>query len=71
MTWQAADISALQDAIKQGVRTVEYREGRRVTYHSLDEMLRLLAVMRAEVEVTDLPLTRRYTTRLARIRRGY
>ena len=44
MAWTQSDVDALEAAIKQGVRTVSYAD-RTVTYHSLDEMLRLRNVM--------------------------
>lgn len=47
-TWTAADIAALEAAIKRGVKSVTYASGT-VNYHSLDEMLRLLDRMRGEV----------------------
>lgn len=47
-TWTTADIAALEAAIKRGVKSVTYASGT-VTYHSLDEMLRLLDRMRNEV----------------------
>jgi thiamine monophosphate synthase len=48
MAWTESDLDALEAAIKQGVREVQYRD-RRVTYHSLDEMLKLRQLMRDEV----------------------
>jgi thiamine monophosphate synthase len=48
MPWISSDLEALEAAIKSGVREVQYRD-RRVTYHSLDEMLKLRQLMREEV----------------------
>lgn len=48
MAWTTSDVEALEAAIKSGVRTVSYAD-RTVTYHSLDEMLRLRSVMKNDV----------------------
>lgn len=48
MAWTTSDLTALETAIKGGVREVQYAD-RRVTYHSLDEMLRLLRVMKESI----------------------
>lgn len=47
-SWTSQDVAALEAAIKKGVRSVTYQSGT-VTYHSLDEMLRLLDRMRTDV----------------------
>ena len=47
-SWTQSDLDALEAAIKKGVRSVSYASGR-VDYHSLDEMLRLRAIMRDEI----------------------
>jgi|GEM_PF-724773 len=47
-SWTTADVTALEGAIKSGVRRVAYASGT-VEYHSLDEMLKLLDRMRADV----------------------
>jgi hypothetical protein len=52
MAWEQTDIDALETAIKQGVRTVSYAD-RTVTYHSLDEMLRLRSVMQNAVDAAS------------------
>lgn len=49
MAWSAADLLALEAAIKEGAKVVQYAD-RRVEYHSLDEMLRLRSVMKGEIE---------------------
>ena len=51
MAFTSDDLAALDTAIKSGARRVAYRD-RTVDYHSLDEMLKLRAVMQAEI-VTD------------------
>lgn len=43
-SWTQTDLNALEAAIAQGVRVVQYGE-RRVEYHSLREMLDLRAAM--------------------------
>lgn len=43
-SWTEEDLATLRDAIKQGVRKVDYQD-KSVTYHSLDEMLKLLRIM--------------------------
>lgn len=48
MAFSQADLDALDNAIKQGVRIVEYGD-KKVTYHSLDEMMRLRSTMQTEI----------------------
>lgn len=48
MAWTQTDLDALEKALKAGARVVQYRD-RRVEYHSLEEMLKLRAVMKDEV----------------------
>ncbi len=52
MAFTNDDLTALDTAIKSGARRVAYRD-RTVDYHSLDEMLKLRAVMQAEVSTGD------------------
>ncbi len=52
MAFTSDDLTALDTAIKSGARRVAYRD-RTVDYHSLDEMLKLRAVMQAEVSTGD------------------
>jgi hypothetical protein len=56
MAWTQSDLDVLDGAIGQGVRTAQYQSGS-VTYHSLDDMIRLRNLMRAEVAGTA-PATR-------------
>lgn len=51
MAWTQSDLDALDSAIGQGVRTATYQSGS-VTYHSLDDMIRLRKLMQAEVAGT-------------------
>lgn len=48
MAWTQSDLDALETALKAGARVVQFRD-RRVEYHSLEEMLKLRAVMKDEV----------------------
>lgn len=48
MSWSQSDIDALKASIKSGVRSVQYSD-RAVTYQSVDDMLKVLAAMEAEV----------------------
>jgi len=54
-----AELDKLNAAINQGVQTVQYSD-RRVTYRSLDEMMRIRDDMKAELGQTVT--TRRYAT---------
>lgn len=49
MAWTQSDIDLLKGAIGAGVKNITYSDGKAVTYHSLDEMLRALAAMEADV----------------------
>lgn len=51
MAWVQADLDALETAIKVGARRVEFKD-RAVTYHSLDEMLRLRDAMKQTINTT-------------------
>ena len=44
-SWTQADLDALESAIKDGVKEVEYGD-KKVVYRSLDEMLKLRNLMR-------------------------
>lgn len=68
VTWTQADIDALKAAVKTGTKTVKYAD-REVTYHSLDEMLKLLTAMQDSVdEAESVSGSERY--RLIAHRRG-
>lgn len=63
MVWSEADLIALDAAIMNGIRAVTYADGRKVEYHSLDEMRRLRADMKAELlAAASLVRPRRRTT---------
>lgn len=48
MAWSQSDIDALQAAMAKGVKRVRYSSGE-VEYQSMDDMRKLLADMRREV----------------------
>ena len=48
-SWTHSDITKLEAAIAKGTRKVVYETMGSVEYHSMDEMLKLLDRMRAEV----------------------
>lgn len=50
MAWTQADVDTLKGAITagRGVRSITFAD-QSVTFHSIDEMLKLLAVMQQEV----------------------
>jgi hypothetical protein len=61
-SWTSADVAALERAIAdgRGARTIAF-DNQSVTFNSIDDMLRLLAVMRQAVEAassTGTPRTR-------------
>lgn len=49
MAWTQTDVDALKAAIATGAKDVQYSDGSRVTYRSLDEMKDILGEMKAEV----------------------
>ncbi len=51
-TWTSAHLRALDEALAKGVRRVSYAD-RSVEYGSVDEMLKLRATMKAEIEGGD------------------
>lgn len=51
-SWTEADVIALEQAIKSGARECWFGD-KRVQYHSLSEMMRLLDLMRKEVGIAD------------------
>ena len=52
MPWTQSQLTALDDAIAQGVLTVKYQD-RTVTYRTLDEMLKLRETMKQELGLTE------------------
>jgi hypothetical protein len=52
MAWTQPQLDALKDAIAQGALTVKYAD-KEVTYRSLDEMMRIKAVMEKEINASS------------------
>jgi len=52
MAWNTDDLTAIENAIKTGTLAVAYRD-KKVQYRSLDEMLRIRDLMRAELGITS------------------
>ena len=59
----AADLTAIDDAIKSGALSVRYQDGRQITYRSTDELIRTRDLMNSEI-ATDAGSRRRRTMRL-------
>jgi len=68
MAYTQADVDALKSAIKGGQIEVQYGD-KRVRYRSLDEMVRLLKLMQADVAATA-GKTRRSMIRLVSAGKG-
>lgn len=58
MAYTANDLTAIESAIKEGTLEVQYGD-KRVRYRSLDEMMRIRDLIRAELGLTS-PRLRRY-----------
>jgi hypothetical protein len=56
MAFSQAQLDAIEDGIAAGTTSVSY-EGRNVTYRSLDEMLRIRAIIRNALGLTTAPAT--------------
>lgn len=65
MAFSQAQLDAIEAGIAAGTTSVSY-EGRSVTYRSLDEMLRVRAIIRTALGLTPAPVTV-----LAQHSRGY
>lgn len=61
MAWTMAQYEALQAAIADGALTVKYAD-KVVTYRSLDEMIRILKLIGAELGITAKSPTRTYAS---------
>lgn len=59
MGYQSGELDALTKAIAQGALSVEYGD-KKVTYRSLDDMLRLKKIMEGEINTSTAKSTRRY-----------
>lgn len=56
MAFSQAQLDAIEDAIASGSMSVSY-EGKSVTYRSLDDMLRVRAIIRSALGLTNPPAT--------------
>lgn len=59
----AADLTAIDDAIKSGALSVRYQDGRQITYRSTDDLIRKRDLINNEVAV-DAGTRRKRTFRL-------
>ena len=59
----AADLIAIDDAIKSGALSVRYQDGRQITYRSTDDLIRTRDLINNEVAV-DAGTRRKRTFRL-------
>lgn len=66
MAWTQGDIDKLKKAIAKGARSVSYASGS-VTYNSLDDMMKTLRIMEAEVS----PQSAAPSRFVARFTRGF
>lgn len=53
MAWTQADLDRLNSAISNGARSVQYSDGKKIEYYSLEEMLRLRDLMQGEISGTN------------------
>lgn len=67
-TWTSAHIAALEAAIADGVKSVQYSD-RKVDYRDLDEMLQTLAMMKSKV-CADATSSGRFTKLFATSSKG-
>jgi hypothetical protein len=58
MAYTQSDLDLIEAAIKEGALTVKYAD-KQVTYRSLDEMLRIRDLIRAELGITT-PRARKF-----------
>lgn len=63
MAWTAEDVATIKQAIldRKGARTIVFAD-QSVTFDSIDDMLKLLSVMQAEVSSVTLGSRTRYGT---------
>lgn len=59
----AADLTAIDDAIKSGALSVRYQDGRQITYRSTDDLIRTRDLINNEVAV-DAGARRKRTFRI-------
>lgn len=70
MAWTHDDLDALSAAIKGGVKSVTFSDGRKTEYQTLKEMLDLRTAMRLELAALDSQVTPRTRTTIGRMRRS-
>jgi hypothetical protein len=69
MPFQQSDLDKLDAAITAGVKKVTFADGRSTEYHSLDEMRRLRADVKAELSASSSQVSRRNRFIVGRVRR--
>lgn len=52
MAWTQADLTAIDQKIASGVRSVTFSDNRQVTYRTMDEMLKARALIVEQVAAT-------------------
>jgi hypothetical protein len=56
--WTVTDVARLERAIARGVLSVRFSDGRTVTYQSVDDLIKALALVRQEVSALTSPTDR-------------
>ncbi len=51
--WTEDDLARLKTAIQSGTQEVQYASGRRIRYHSMDEMLKLHDLMVRDINAEN------------------
>lgn len=69
MAYQQSDLDKLDAAVLSGVKSVTFADGRRTEFHSLDEMRRLRADVKAELLAAAAQVTPRRRVTQAVFRR--
>lgn len=69
MAFQPADLEKIDAAIRSGVKKVTFADGRSTEYHSLDEMRRLRADIKAELASSGSLVMPRVRTVVGKMRR--
>lgn len=60
MAFSQSDVDALKAALSTGALAVEYADGRKVTYRSLNEIERIIARAQDEVAASGSPRSRSF-----------
>lgn len=69
MAFQPIDLEKLEAAMLGGVRSVTFADGRKTDFHSLDEMRKFRADIKAEMAADASRVAPRRRTTVGRIRR--